>query len=149
MFDEVAEALRGLVPRELGEVRTRAQRYGVKAWFGPVKPPRVHYEAQVIGAQHVEDAAVLALEVGFHAENASREANDEALAPLLASEKGWRRSLGTVAVAGPFLGRPEDWRRVSETWADPDLGDPDMATEIATRLTDYITVLEPLRRGVS
>jgi len=112
LFDEVAEALRGLVPRELGEVRTRAQRYGVKAWFGPVKPPRVHYEAQVIGAQHVEDAAVLALEVGFHAENASREANDEALAPLLASEKGWRRSLGTVAVAARVgdVGRPRSGR---------------------------------------
>ena len=149
LFDEVAEALRGLAPRELGELRMRARRYGIKAWFGPVNPPREHYEAQVIGAAHVADATVLALELGFHAEHPKQEDNDEALAAVVGSGKAWRRSLGPEAVAGPFLGRPDDWRRVSETWADPDLSDPDLALEVATRLIDYITVLEPLRRGSS
>ena len=147
LFDEVAEALRGLVPSELGELRIRPRRYGIKAWYGPQKPPREHYEAQVIGAEHVADAAILALELGFHAENNNQELNDEALAPLLAAGTKWRRTLGKTPVAGPFLGRPDDWRRVSETWADPDLGDPDLALEIATRLVDYITALEPIRRG--
>jgi hypothetical protein len=147
LFDEVAEALRGLVPRDLGLVRTRAQRYGLKAWFGPETPPREHYEAQVIGAGPVVDAHVLAIEVGFHAENRRAEDNDASLAHLLAHEKRWRRVLGDAAVAGPFLGRPEDWRRLSETWADPDLGDADLAIELATRLTDYVTALEPLRRA--
>jgi hypothetical protein len=146
LFDEVAEALRGLVPHELGEVRVRAHRYGMKAWFGGATPPREHYEAQVVGAKYVDDATVVAVEVGFHAENRRPEENEESLARLLAQEKRWRRTLGDATVAGPFLGRPDDWRRVSETWPDPDLSEPDMALALATRLTDYITALEPLRR---
>ena len=146
LFDEVAEALRGLAPRELGDLRTRARRYGIKAWYGPVNPPSEHYEAQVIGAGYVDDATVLALELGFHAEHPRQEANDSAIASVLAAGAKWRRALGQTAVAGPFLGRPDDWRRVSETWADPNLSDPDLALEVATRLIDYITVIEPLRR---
>lgn len=35
---------------------------------------------------------------------------------------------------------------VGEVWfGDPDLGDPDLPIELAARLTDYITMLEPLR----
>ena len=147
LFDEVGEALRGLVPVELGEPRLRAHRYGVKVWYGPAKPPREHYEAQVIGAQHVEDATVLAIEVGFHAEHPKVEDNDLVIRRLVAQRRHWRKALGPHAIAGPFLGRPEDWRRVSETWPDPDLGDPDLPIELATRLTDYISVLEPARRG--
>jgi hypothetical protein len=147
LFDEVGEALRGLVPVELGAPRLRAQRYGIKVWYGPAKPPREHYEAQVIGAQYVEDAAVLAIEVGFHAEHPKVEDNDLVLRRLVAQRRQWRKALGPHAIAGSFLGRPEDWRRVSETWADPDLGDPDLPIELATRLTDYISVLEPARRS--
>jgi hypothetical protein len=65
---------------------------------------------------------------------------------LFGREKTWRRTLGAQPVAGPFIGRPDDWRRVSETWPDPDLGDPELPIELATRLTDYISALEPLRR---
>jgi hypothetical protein len=68
------------------------------------------------------------------------------MAPLLAKPGPWRKALGPDAVAGGFLGRPDDWRRLSETWPDPDLGDPDLGIEIATRLADYLTTLEPLRR---
>jgi hypothetical protein len=51
------------------------------------------------------------------------------------------------AEIGLFLGRATAWRRVSETWADPDLSQPGVAFEVATRLTDYITALEPIRRA--
>ena len=148
VFDEVADALRGLVPHDLGELRSRARRYGIKVWFGPAAPPREHYEAQVIGAEHVDDATVLALEIGFHAEHPQLEPNDAALDALLAARPKWKRVLGNEAVGGPFLGRPDDWRRLSETWPDPDLDDPALTFEIAARLTDYITALEPVRRGV-
>ena len=66
---------------------------------------------------------------------------------LLKAEKRWRKVLGTDAVAGPFLGRADLWRRVSETWADPDLGEPDLGMEVASRLADYIDALEPLLRA--
>jgi hypothetical protein len=147
LFDEVGEVLRGLVPAELGEIRERSHRYGIKVWFDAAKPDREHYEAQVIGAQHVEDASTLALEVGFHAEHSDPEENEQVLARLVAESRRWRRALGVQAVAGPFLGRPDDWRRLSETWPDPDMSDPDLPLELATRLTDYITVLEPIRRA--
>ena len=63
LFDEVGEVLRRLVPPELGVLRCKHHRYGIKVWFGPVKATREHYEAQVIGAQHVAEATVLAIEV--------------------------------------------------------------------------------------
>ncbi len=65
-------------------------------------------------------------------------------ARLTEAEKRWRRELGKEPVAGVFLGAAV-WRRLSETWPDPDLGGPDLAFEIAARLTDYMTALEPIR----
>jgi hypothetical protein len=147
LFEDVGDMLRGMTPLELGSCRYRAHRYGIKVWFGPEKAIREHYEAQVIGADEVEDASVLALEVGFHAEHPQAAANDAVIAHFLAHERGWRRILGDEADVGPFLGRQDAWRRVSETWPDPDLGAPDLALEVALRLVDYVTALEPVRRG--
>lgn len=62
------------------------------------------------------------------------------------AERSWRRALGREPEAGPFLGRPEDWRRLSETWIEPDLDEPDVVMSVASRLTDYIEALEPLGR---
>lgn len=147
LFDEVADAFRGLLPPDLGDPRHRAHRYGIKVWFGPAKPPREHYEAQVIGATHVDEATVLALEVGFHAEHPRPADNEQIMAHLLRAEERWRPDVGTEAVAGSFLGRPDDWRRISETWPDPDLSDPALGFEIAARLVDYVVALEPLVRA--
>ena len=145
LFDEVGEVLRGLLPPELGPLRTKHHRYGIKVWFGPATPTREHYEAQVIGAKHVADAAVLAIEVGYHAEHRDPAENERALRALVTQEKRWRKVLGKDPVAGEFIDDRNGWQRVSETWSDPDLGDPDLPFELATRLTDYITALEPLR----
>jgi hypothetical protein len=144
LFDEVAEAVRGLLPDEFGEPRLRCRTYGLKVWFGPPDPPRAHYEAQVIGADLVEEADVLALEVGFHAEHYDLAHNERILTRLLAHEGEWRPVLGGQAVAGPFIGRPDDWRRLSEVWPDPDLRVDDLAVEVASCLVDYITVVQPL-----
>lgn len=145
LFEEVGEVVRGLVPRELGELRQRSHKYGVKVWFDTEKPTREHYEAQVIGKRYVPDAAVLAIELGFHAENSKVVDNEAVIATLLQRERKWRRTLGQEAVVGEFLGR-DTWRRISETWPDPDLGDPELVLELGTRLTDYICAIEPLRR---
>ena len=146
LFEEVGDVVLGLVPRDLGVPRSRARRYGIKVWFGPAEPTREHYEAQVIGSDHVPEAATLAVEVGFHAEHPRLADNDAIIARLAAVEKRWRDIVGGEAVTGPFLGRADSWRRISETWADPDLDDPGLAFELGTRLTDYITALEPLLR---
>ncbi|MHB8464078.1 MAG: hypothetical protein ACYDH6_01875 [Acidimicrobiales bacterium] len=145
LFEEVDDILRGIVPPELGDIRVSARRYGIKAWFGSEK--RQHYEAQVIGASAVDDASILALELGFHLEQTAVKDNEAVLATLLASERRWRATLGPAAVAGPFLGRQTAWRRLSETWPDPNLADAELPFEVAARLTDYITVLEPILRG--
>jgi hypothetical protein len=147
LFDEVGEALRALAPPELGEHHHRAHRYGVKAWFGPATPPREHYEAQVVGPDADRAATVLAIEVGFHSEYPDVVDNDAVIAHLVANERRWRRGLGDEAQVGAFLGRRDRWRRVSETWPDPDLDDCGLVTEVALRLTDYITALEPIRRA--
>ena len=120
--------------------------YGVKVWFGPATPPREHYEAQVVGADADKHATVLAIEVGFHSEYPKADENDAVIAYLLANEKRWRRGVGKEAEVGEFLGRADKWRRVSETWPDPDLSDGGLVIELATRLTDYVTALEPVLR---
>jgi hypothetical protein len=149
VFDEVAQALRGLVPLDLGELQTRAHRYGIKVWFGGAKPPREHYEAQVVGAKHVPGAEVLAIEVGYHAEHPDPALNTAALSALASQEKRWRKLLGPEAEAAPFIADRNGWKRLSETWADPDLGDPELAFEVAARLTDYITAFEPIRAAAT
>jgi hypothetical protein len=146
LFEVVADAVGGMVPAELGPVHHRWHRYGVKVWFGPETPTREHYEAQVVGAKLVDEAEVLAVEIGFHAENPKPAENTAALAVLLAAERTWRRELGDAPVAGAFLGTRDDWCRVSETWADPDLSDQELGVELAARLTDYVVALEPIRR---
>ena len=143
LFEQVADGLHAFLPDELGPWRQRNHRWGLKLWFGTTeKAGREHYEAQVVGARHVPGATVLALEVGFHAEHPDPAANAAVIDRL---GTGWRRRLGGEAVAGPFLGHDGGWLRVSETWPDPDLGDPDLALEVAARLTDYAAALEPLR----
>jgi hypothetical protein len=146
LFDEVGEAVRGLMDPKLGVVHFRAHRYGVKLWFDTDAPPREHYEAQVVGAKHVPDAEVLALEVGFHTEHPKAADNEATMQRLARRERAWRKTIGDDAVAGPFLGR-DSWRRVSETWPDPDLSDGDLVMEVALRLTDYMTALEPVLRA--
>lgn len=149
LFEEVCEALRGLVPAELGTFRHKTHRYGTKIWFGPEAPPKEHYEAQVVGARDVPEAEVLAVEIGFHSEHPKDADNQAVLDGLLASEKQWRKELGDEAVAGDFLGRADHWRRISETWPDPNLDDPELGTEMAMRLLDYIEALEPARNPVA
>ena len=148
LFEQVADGLHALLPDDLGPWHQRNHRWGLKLWFGDAaKPGKEHYEAQVVGAHHVPGATSLALEVGFHAEHADPAANAAALARLGgAAEKRWRRVLGAEPVVGPFLGHDGGWLRLSETWPDPDMTDPDLALELAARLTDFASVLEPLRR---
>jgi hypothetical protein len=146
-FEGAADALATLLPPKLGAWHTRAHRWGVKLWFGPEeKPAREHYEAQIVNARFVDGASAIAIEVGFHAEHPKVADNEATLARLVAEERRWRKSIGGPVVAGPFLGRADQWRRISETWPDPDLGDPDLPLEIAGRLVDYVEALEPLRR---
>lgn len=145
MFDDVLLLVRGGLPAALGAPHAQPGRWGVKVWFGD--EAKEHYEAQVLAARHVEGARRLAVEIGFHAEHKRPEDNVAVLDRLVAEERRWRPVLGDDAVAGDFLGRTTSWRRLSETWADPDLSDPDVVVEIAARLGDYVTALEPVRRG--
>ena len=145
LFDEVGETLRTLVPDPVGELHVRHRTYGIKVWTGTAKANREHYEAQVIGPRGVDGAEVLALEVGFHAEHPDPELNRQVIDHLRSQERRWRKALGDQPVAGPFLGGADHWQRLSETWPDPNLGEPDLAFELATRLCDYLSALEPLR----
>ena len=149
LFEEVADAVRGLVGGDLGAgLHCRPRRYGIKVWFDAAEPTREHYEAQVISSSLVRGARALALEIGFHAEHRDVASNDAVLWRLIADEAVWRTELGAAAEAGPFLGRADDWRRISETWADPDLSAPDLPFEVAARLADYVLALEPVLRAV-
>jgi hypothetical protein len=99
-----------------------------------------HYELQLM-----EGPTGLRIEIGFHAEHKSAEANDAAIAVLTAAEKRWRKALGPDAEAGPFLGRPRPWRRLSEVWDDTAGFEDGVAVEAAERLALYIELFEPIR----
>lgn len=144
LFEEVADVVRALMPDELGDPRLRAHRRGIKVWFGPAKAPREHYEAQQLPRRHVDGRDGLALEIGFHAEHPDAAANDDILDRLVAAEKRWRSVLGAEAEMGEFFGAA-NWRRISEAWIEPDLDDPELAFEVASRLVDYVNALEPIR----
>lgn len=146
LFDEVGELVHTMAPTELGDVHMRSHRRGVKVWFGPATPTKEHYEAQVIPRRHVDGADGTAIEIGFHAEHRDANANDAVLDVLVAERATWRRELGAETEAGPFLGN-DTWRRVSDVWLDPEMDDPDLAFEIASRLVDYLLVIEPIRRS--
>jgi hypothetical protein len=147
LFDEVAEIVLGITPPELGPVRRRSGSSGVKVWFGEAKPPREHYEAQLLGVKDVPYVSLLALEIGFHSEHPDPNRNEAVIDRLIAAEPRWRPRLGPDAEAAPFLGRLSDWRRLSEIWPDPDLSPDDTALDIGTRLVDYLVALEPHRRA--
>ena len=94
--------------------------------------------------RHVDGRDGLALEVGFHAENRDEVENQQAIDTLLASEKKWRKELGAEAEVALFYGA-DQWRRISEAWIEPDLEDPELAFELASRMVDYLMALEPQR----
>lgn len=144
MFDEVAETIRALLPPDLEDAHVRSHRRGVKIWFGPGKPSKEHYEAQVLARRHVDGKPGTAVEIGFHSEHPKREQNEEVVAALDDAEHQWRKVLGREAKAGVFFGA-DNWTRLSEAWIEPDLDDPEFPFEVGTRMVDYITAIEPLR----
>jgi hypothetical protein len=139
-FEQVLDALAGAIPPQLGPLRSSVHRGGLKVWFSEAN--REHYETQILRRD-----GGLQLEIGFHAEHPKPALNEAVTAKFATSEPKWRKSLGAEPVSGEFLGRA-GWRRVSECWPAPELDDIDAAIEVAARLADYITVLEPLRRKV-
>lgn len=144
MFEQVADAVRSMAADIDDDLRLRWHRRGVKAWFGPEKPPREHYEAQLIARRHIDGIEGMAIEIGFHAEHREPAKNEAVLLGLVDNEKSWRKALGPEPEAAVFLGA-DGWRRVSETWIEPDLDDPDLAFEMAARLVDYLAAIEAVR----
>ncbi len=142
VFDEVAELVLAMAP---GDVHVRAHRRGVKVWFDSEAVPKEHYEAQLLSRRYVDGTDGMALEIGFHAEHKTESENNAVIDRVLASEAEWRPELGDEATAATFFGA-DNWRRVSETWIEPDLDDPEITFEVASRLVDYVTVIEPARR---
>jgi hypothetical protein len=137
-FHQVQDVFEGFVIDVAGTLHSTAHGRGLKVWYDDAT--REHYEAQLI---RVDGAVVL--EIGFHAEYSKVVENQALLDRLLGSEQVWRRELGDEPEAGGFIG-VDRWRRISEVWDEPDQDDVDVAIEIAARLADYVSVIEPLRR---
>ena len=144
LFDEVAELAKALAPAEVGEIHVKAHRRGVKLWCTTLEAGREHYEAQLIPRRFVDGMDGAAIEIGFHAEHKEPTKNDLAIAPLLESQNVWETSLGGEPEIGVFLGA-DNWRRASEVWIEPDLDDPELAFELASRVIDYVSATEPFR----
>jgi len=144
LFAQVGDIVHSLCGGALADMRMNNHRFGIKVWFGSVKPTRSHYEAQMLRRKKVDGKEGMCLEIGFHSEHPELEQNVAELDILLAAEKKWRKALGQEATAGEFFDA-DVWRRLSDVWFDPDLSEPDTAMEIAGRLSDYLLVLEPIR----
>jgi hypothetical protein len=144
LFEQVADAVHSMAPSGLGDLRARSDRRGVKIWFDTERPSKEHFEAQVLPRRYVDGLDGITIEVGFHAEHREPDRNIEVIDRLAQSEKKWRRVLGDEAEVGAFFGA-DSWRRVSEVWIEPDLDDPELPFELAARLVDYVTAIEPAR----
>jgi hypothetical protein len=138
-FHQVQDVFEGFVIDVGATLHSSAHNRGVKVWCGDA--PREHYEAQLVRID-----GDLVLEIGFHSEYPKVGENEAVLGRLLDAENVWRRELGHEPEAGVFIGA-DRWRRISEVWEEPDPEDVDAAIEIAARLADYVSALEPLRRA--
>ena len=136
--------LRSTVTLADGQTVACATRRGVKIWFDSAKPSKEHFEAQMLPRRYVDGRDGTTIEIGFHAEHRDPDLNVAVIERLLKSEKKWRRVVGEEAEVGVFFGA-DGWRRVSEVWIEPDLDDPDLVFELAARLVDYLTAIEPAR----
>ncbi len=87
LFEQVADAVRSMTKETSSELHLRWHRRGLKAWFGPAKPTRSHYEAQIIPRRHVDGRDGMAIEIGFHAEHKDAAENERVLAGLLQHER--------------------------------------------------------------
>lgn len=138
-FHQVQDVFEGFVIDVGATLHSSAHNRGVKVWCGDAT--REHYEAQLVRID-----GDLVLEIGFHSEYPKVGENEAVLGRLLDAEHVWRRELGDEPEAGVFIGA-DRWRRISEVWEEPDPEDVDAAIEIAARLADYVSALEPLRRA--
>lgn len=137
-FEQVADALEGLLPPDLGPWSTRVTSANLKIWFGDDK--QEHYEAQFLRDGHFE--------IGFHSEHRAAERNEAVLSRLVHPRSAWQMVLGDQPTAGHFVGADDSpWRRLSEVDRAPQTLDVDAALEIAHRLVTYATALEPHRRA--
>jgi hypothetical protein len=137
-FDNLADALAGVLPRRLGAVSMRRTGSNLKVWYG--NDSRQHYEVQLMRDGN--------LELGFHSEHPAVERNEAVITRLRACERTWRRRLGQGPEVGAFLGRQAPvWRRVSEVWADLGELDAEAVMEVADRLVTYVEALEPAVRS--
>ncbi len=147
MFAEAGDLIRSMAPDGIGDVRIHARKWGLKVWTGPSSPIKEHYEGQFIRRKHLSDdgnGEGMALEIGFHSEHKDEAKNQEVLDALNKKSKIWRKELGKEPESGVFLGKAS-WRRISEVWLDAEMDDPELAFEVASRLVDYLTILEPIR----
>jgi len=119
LFDEVGDARRGMAPPELGELQL----------------PRASLRDK--GLVRNRGAAARALRSAGCGRQRS-QAGEGARARGGLSQR--------VPEVGGFLGRADVWRRVSETWPDPDLSERELGEELAARLLDYVTAIAPVRR---
>lgn len=142
LFAQVDDIVRSLGGPNPNDLRSRVHRSGIQLWFGQEAPTKFHFEAQVLGRKKVDGTDGLALEIGFHAEHRDESENEAVLAALTAAEARWRPVLGDEATTGVFFDA-DKWRRLSDVWLEPNLGDDDVAFDVASRLVDYLDAIQP------
>ena len=116
----------------------------MKVWFDTDAATKEHYEAQLLSRKYVDGRNGMAVEIGFHSEHKEQAKNIEVIERVMTTEKKWRRELGKEPEVDVFYGA-DNWRRISEAWIEPDLDDPEITFEIASRLVDYVSAIEPAR----
>jgi len=141
-FDQVDDELRGLLGPALRDFESVRSGSLIKLWY---TDPGAHFEAQVVSARWGPEGRPV-VEVGLHLESSSPKRNDAVLQALERERTTWSKKL-PEAEAGKAIGpRSATWRRLSEVIEAPDLDDPELASEVAERLSFYVKALEPLLR---
>lgn len=139
-FDQIDDEVRGLLGRAHPDFHATRSSQLFKLWY---TEPWMHFEAQLVSARWGPRRRSV-IEVGLHLESSSREQNDEVLDRLARQSRKWAKKL-PLAEAGKALGpQSANWRRLSEVIDADGVGDPDLAGEVAERLSVYVKVLGPI-----
>jgi hypothetical protein len=126
---QVADELPSHLPPRFRDFEAEQWGRYYKIWFGDKK---IHFEVQFLRNGR--------LEIGLHFE-ADAETNERLASALSKKRTAIRSALGEDAKFREF---GPGWRSVAETWAGGDMRGEEAATEAASRLGEYVTVLRPL-----
>ena len=129
------DAIRPKLPKPLQNFEVAGRSWLVQLYY---ESPYIHYETWNLGEHRGR------LELGLHCESRDRELNARLLDGMLTYLFEIKAALGPTFEAEPW---DKGWAKVYET-IPLDRFTAEFLEQVATRMTQIVTVIEPIRRHI-